>query len=182
MLHNYAHDIFLGMKFYILLFVGQRVSLNSFIACSFSLLSGDVSSISNARLIISSSAVRHTWYCSGKYSVAYSLMDSGLAAQVLHIRLIDCFETCSSLASLFDSYLLLPSLLLWIYAILVGQILCSKSRNFLRKYYGVQIFSFINIVVEQIIIICLELFPCLQNSQKQDLTISLIGFAAIVRL
>jgi hypothetical protein len=29
------------------------------------------------------------------------------------------------------------------YAILIGQLLCSKFRKFLRKYYAVQIFSFI---------------------------------------
>jgi hypothetical protein len=34
------------------------------------------SSISNARLVVSSNAVRHTWYCSGKCSVTYSSMDS----------------------------------------------------------------------------------------------------------
>ena len=49
------------------------ISLNSSIPCSFSLLSGEFSKISNALLSISSSAVRHTQYCSGKYSVTYSL-------------------------------------------------------------------------------------------------------------
>jgi len=54
------------------------LSLNSSIACSFSVLSGEVSNISNARFIIAllSTAVRHTWYCSGKCSVTYSLIDS----------------------------------------------------------------------------------------------------------
>ena len=52
------------------------VSLNSSIACSFSLLSSVVCSISYACLSIVSSAERQTWYCPGKYSVAYYLMDS----------------------------------------------------------------------------------------------------------
>ena len=52
------------------------VSLNSSVACSFSLLSWELSKISNTRLIISFSALRHIWYCSGRCSVTYSSMDS----------------------------------------------------------------------------------------------------------
>ena len=51
------------------------VSLNKASAYILSLLSCESCSISYACLRIVSSAVRHIWYCSGKYSVVYSLMD-----------------------------------------------------------------------------------------------------------
>ena len=75
------------------------VSLNNSIACSFSLLSSEVSSISNACLIIVSNALRHTWYCSGKCSVTYSLMDSlAWLRRYCISKLIDAFDTCNSRA------------------------------------------------------------------------------------
>jgi hypothetical protein len=36
-----------------------------------------------------------------------------------------------------------------LYAILIVQLLCSKFRNFLRKYYAVQIFSFIYQILDE---------------------------------
>ena len=75
------------------------VSLNSSIACSFSLLSSVVSSISNACLSIVSSAERHTWYCSGKCSVTYSLIVPLACSRRYCIsRLIEPSATCNSRA------------------------------------------------------------------------------------
>jgi hypothetical protein len=75
------------------------VSLNSSIACSFSLLSCDVSSISNACLRIVSNVQRHTWYCSGNCSVTYSRMHSLACLRRYAIsELIEAFDTCSSCA------------------------------------------------------------------------------------
>jgi hypothetical protein len=69
--------------------------LNSPIACSFSLLSGKVSTISNARLIMTSSAVRYTWYCSGKCSVTYSLIYSlAWLRKYCMSELIEASDTC----------------------------------------------------------------------------------------
>src|SRR5919198_1623514 len=65
----------------------------------FSLVSGEVSNISNVCLSIVSNAVRHTWYCSGKCSVTYSLMDSLAWLRKYCIsKLIEASDTCSSRA------------------------------------------------------------------------------------
>ena len=50
--------------------------MNNCIAYSFSLLSSVFCSMTNVFLSIVSNADRHIWYCSGKCSVVYSLMDS----------------------------------------------------------------------------------------------------------
>jgi hypothetical protein len=75
------------------------VSLNSSIVCSFSLLSSEVSSISYVCLSIVSSAIRHTWYCSGKCSVVYSLMDSLAWLRMYAMsELMEALDTCNSRA------------------------------------------------------------------------------------
>src|ERR671931_2107617 len=75
------------------------VSLNTSIACSFSLLSSDVCSISNVCLSIVSNALRHIWYCSGKCSVTYSFIDSLAWLRKYCIsEVIEVLDTCSSRA------------------------------------------------------------------------------------
>ena len=75
------------------------VSLNNYSACSFSLLSFDLVIITNAFLNTVSSAVRHTWYCSGRFCVVYSLMFS-LACSRKYctsspIKDVDTFSRCA---------------------------------------------------------------------------------------
>src|SRR5918912_742694 len=75
------------------------VSLNNSIACSFSLLSSDVCSILYACLSMVSNALRHTWYCSGKCSVTYSLMDSlAWLRRYCTSELMEAIDTCNSRA------------------------------------------------------------------------------------
>ena len=60
-------------------------------------LSSVVWSISNTRLSISSSAARQTWYCSGRCSVTYSLMDSlAYSRRYCTSEVMEAFDTCSS--------------------------------------------------------------------------------------
>lgn len=83
-----------------------KVSLNKSIAYSFSLLPCELSYISNARLIISSNAEGHTWYCSGKCSVTYSLMDSlACSRRYCTSETMEVLDTCSSRAISHESNL-----------------------------------------------------------------------------